>query len=118
MEVVLVRKVSFCQQYVLVVIPPSEFPLGLAACHLPQGESLCCGKCCLASVNSPRLWGASGLCYSGNVFVAVIITEGQAFMGFYDHILNPDFVPLPGNVCDPVCHSVSCQMAVQDAKCT
>lgn len=41
----IVRKVSFCQQYVLVVIPPSELSLGLAACHLPQGESLCYPKC-------------------------------------------------------------------------
>lgn len=54
----------------------------------------------------------------GNVFVAVIITEGQAFMDFYDHVLNLDFVSLPGNVSDPVCHSVSCQMAGQDAKYT
>lgn len=39
-------------------------------------------------------------------------------MGFYDLIPKPDFVSLPGNVCDHVCHSVSCQMAGQDAKYT
>lgn len=36
----------------------------------------------------------------GNVFVVVFITEGQELMGFYDHIPNPDFVSLPGNICD------------------
>lgn len=35
----LVLQVSFCQQNVLVIIPHSSFPLGLAACHLPSGAA-------------------------------------------------------------------------------